>query len=935
MDADDSGREWLRTTLYSIGDAVITAGADGRIREMNPAAEDLTGWSEAQAAGRPFAEVFVALNEDTRLPAGDPVAAILRDGVVIGLANHTLLVAKDGRERPIADNGAPIRDAHGQLRGAVVVFRDQTEERARLRALQASERRHRELFEANPHAMWIYDEDSLAFLDVNAAAVAGYGYSRDAFMEMTLADIRPPEDIPALRADAAAAPDGFEGGRRWRHRRKDGTGLTVEISSHPVPWPGRRARVVLAHDVTAQVSLAARLEWQAQMLTRLASREPLQTLLDELARFVFTVCPGVTPAVMLLDAASGVLHPAASHDVPPELLAAIDPTPVVALAGVCGTAAASRAPVVVTDLATSPVFAAYPDLMERHGLRAAWSHPFFDTRGGLLGTVAMYVRDARQPTPTEVEVATFAATLAGVMVERARDLDALHEREAKLRMIFENEPECVKVLDPDGRVLEMNPTGLRFVEADSIEEVRGARVGDLVTPEYRDRFRALTRAVAEGGEGVLEFEMTGLKGTRRWLETHAAPLRDAQGRITAVLGITRDVTERKALAAQLLQAQKLESVGRLAGGVAHDFNNMLSVIQGQTELALRDLPPGSPVAAGLKEALHAAQRSAVLTRQLLAFARREPSAPRTVDLNARIGDLLGMLGRLIGEGVALVWRPGADVGEVRIDPGQLDQILTNLVVNARDAMNGTGTLTVMTASVVRARQDGTPGREHVRLTVSDTGVGMDPVTLARIFEPFFTTKPVGQGTGLGLSTVYGIVRQHGGVVEVESVPGHGATFRLFLPRADADAEGAAVAKDAPPAAVGGKETILVVEDEPSLLSLVSRVLRRDGYAVLEAVSPQEAEALVRRHDGPLHLLLTDMVMPGMSGRELWRRVKPLRPGLRCVIMSGYSREVIDDAGDLDLPVLKKPFPMAVLTDTVRSALDTGRRAAPGGGEATP
>ncbi len=655
------------------------------------------------------------------------------------------------------------------------------------------------------------------------------------------------------------------------------------------------------------------------MLTRLASREPLQTLLDELAAFVSSLCPGAMSSLMLFDSAAGVLRAAAAHGIPPEVQSASDPTAVQEGAGICGTAAARRAPVVVEDIATDPAFAGYAEITRRFALRAAWSHPFFDTEGRVLGTVAMYVREARRPTSLEVEVTTFAATLAGVMVERARNLEALHDRETRLRLIFESGPECVKVLDADGGLLEMNPAGLRLIEADSIAQVRGAPVGNLVMPEHRERFVALTRAVALGGEGSLEFEITGLKGTRRWLETHAVPLRDTHGRITAVLGITRDVTERKTLAAQLLQAQKLESVGRLAGGVAHDFNNMLSVIQGQTELALQDLPPGSALAEHLREVLEAAQRSAVLTRQLLAFARREPSAPRVIDLNARIQDVMGMLARIIGEGVTVAWQPQPGVWPVRIDPGQLDQILTNLAVNARDAMGGSGTLTVKVGNVARAAE-GAEVRDYALLTVTDTGVGMDAETQGRIFEPFFTTKPLGQGTGLGLSTVYGIARQNGGAVEVESAPGQGATFRLFLPRC-ADEAPARAEPAGRRQSVGGRETILVVEDEPSLLALVGRVLRRAGYQVLEARSPDDAEALVRQHDGPINLVLTDMVMPGMTGRELWRRVKPLRPGLHCLIMSGYSREAVEVGGDLDVPMLHKPFPMTALVDKVRAVLD--------------
>jgi two-component system, cell cycle sensor histidine kinase and response regulator CckA len=919
MDSDDRGREWLRTTLYSIGDAVITTDERGRVREMNPVAEALTGWREADAAGRPFAEVFVAFREDTGLPVDDPVSRILRDGVTIGLATHTALVARDGRRLPIADSGAPIRAGDGRILGAVIVFRDQTEERRQLRALEDSERRYRELFDANPHAMWIYDADSLEFLAVNAAALARYGYSRDEFIAMTLADIRPAEDVPAMQADAAAVPDGFEGGRRWRHRCKDGTLLTVEISSHPVPWPGRTARVVLVHDVTAQAALEERLHWQAQVLTRLASREPLGALLDELARFVCTLCPGVMSTIMLLDDAAAVLRPAASHNVPDAVQAVADPTPVADGSGVCGTAAARRQPVVVDDIDHDPAFVPYLPATQRHGLRAAWSHPFFDSQGRLLGTAAMYARERRRPTPAETEVAAFAATLAGVMVERSRNLDALHEREAQLRLIFDNEPECVKVLDRDGRLLQMNPAGLRLIEAESIEQVRDTHLGTLVTAEFRDAFAALTRDVAAGGEGRLEFEIVGLKGTRRWLETHAAPLRDAGGRITAVLGITRDITERKAMAAQLLQSQKLESVGRLAGGVAHDFNNMLSVIHGQTELALQLAPPGSQLESGLLDVLKAAQRSAQLTRQLLAFARREPSAPQALDLNARIEELIGMLARLIGEGVSVEWRPGQDVWPVRIDPGQLDQILTNLVVNARDAMHGAGTLLVTTGKSTRPAGDGVAAGDYVVLTVTDSGAGMDAATQSRIFEPFFTTKPRGEGTGLGLSTVYGIARQHGGVVEVESTLGHGATFRVCLPRT-VEMPAAPVEPVAAPAATVGHGTILLVEDEPALLALIARVLRREGYKVLESVSPFEAEAVVAQPDRAIDLIVTDMVMPGMSGAELWQRARAVRPSLRCLIMSGYSPDSVDGPVNPGVPTLHKPFAMQALVAQVRQML---------------
>jgi CheY-like chemotaxis protein/anti-sigma regulatory factor (Ser/Thr protein kinase) len=296
-----------------------------------------------------------------------------------------------------------------------------------------------------------------------------------------------------------------------------------------------------------------------------------------------------------------------------------------------------------------------------------------------------------------------------------------------------------------------------------------------------------------------------------------------------------------------------------------------------------------------------------------------------VDLNQRVEELIGLLGRLIGEGVAVTWIPGGGLWPIRVDTAQLDQVLTNLVVNARDAMEGTGTLTVATANVSRAATDESPAADYVQLVVSDTGTGMDDSTRARIFEPFFTTKPHGQGTGLGLATVYGVVRQHGGVVEVESTPGQGASFRVLWPRSSDEVEPAAEHAVVDPVA-GGGETILVVEDEPALAHLICQVLKREGYETRRALTPDEATAILDDPTVDVHLLLTDMVMPGMSGRDLWLRASAARPAMRCLIMSGYARDAFEGGRPLDVPLLHKPFSMPVLIESVRSVLDAGRTA---------
>jgi PAS domain S-box-containing protein len=519
------------------------------------------------------------------------------------------------------------------------------------------------------------------------------------------------------------------------------------------------------------------------------------------------------------------------------------------------------------------------------------------------------------------------------ITRRRRTEEALHQSreelaasERRLRTIIEAEPECVKLLDLEGRVLEMNQAGLAMIEAQSLEQVAGQSVYPFVAPEHRRDFRALTEGAFAGREGQLEFEAVGLKGTRRWLDTHVVPLRDSQDRITAALGITRDVTERKRLEAQLLQAQKLEAVGRLAGGVAHDFNNLLTVISGYCELLLRRLQAADPGHAGLQEIQRAADRGSSLVRQLLAFSRKQVLEPKVLDLNAVVNGLEQMLGRLIGEDVELVFRLDPGLGQVRADPGQLEQVLVNLAVNARDAMPQGGRLLIETRNAdldppYAANHLGAKPGAYVLLEVTDTGVGMDEETQAHVFEPFFTTKEPGQGTGLGLATVYGIVVQSEGYISVYSELGKGTSFKIFLPRLEAALE-AAVQEEAPQFS-RGVETVLLVEDEKPLRELTRVLLREAGYTVLEAGQGEEALQVAARHPGPLHLLVTDMVMPGMGGRELAERLSALHPDLKVLYISGYSPEVVTRQGSLEPGrlFLQKPFKAASLLLKVREALD--------------
>jgi PAS domain S-box-containing protein len=441
------------------------------------------------------------------------------------------------------------------------------------------------------------------------------------------------------------------------------------------------------------------------------------------------------------------------------------------------------------------------------------------------------------------------------------------------------------------------------------------------------------RQIRESGTGSVETRWQRKDGRIIAILMSSTPI-DPDDLSAGVTFTALDITERKRAAAdrkklqeQLLHSQKMESVGRLAGGVAHDFNNMLGVILGHVELALLQTGLQDPVYPDLDAIRKAAQRSAELTRQLLAFARRQTVTPRVLDLNGTITGMLGMLRRIIGEDIDLGWAPGDGLWPTRIDPAQIDQILVNLVVNARDAIAGTGKVTIETGNIRgdAARGAGPPDLppgDYVMLAVGDDGCGMETEVRSRIFEPFFTTKEVGQGTGLGLATVFGIVKQNEGFIDVHSEPGTGSVFRIYFPRHAGEPRPApAPAPKAAPESRG--ETILLVEDEAAVLSLGKTLLEHLGYRVLAAGSPREAISRAESFRGKIDLLVTDLIMPEMNGRQLRRRLRSIRPEIKCLYMSGYTANVIAGRGVLEEGVhfLQKPFSIPELSAGVREALD--------------
>jgi PAS domain S-box-containing protein len=521
--------------------------------------------------------------------------------------------------------------------------------------------------------------------------------------------------------------------------------------------------------------------------------------------------------------------------------------------------------------------------------------------------------------------------------ERRRAEEALAESSAHLRTLLNTIPDLVWFKDPHGVYQACNARFECFVGKNE-KSIIGKTDYDFFNREKADFFRSHDSAAVHAGKPTMNEETITYAddGHIELLETIKTPVYSLTGKLIGVLGIARDITERKKaederqkLMNQLFEARKIDAIGRLAGGVAHDFNNMLSVIIGRSEMARLDLDPSHPLYTDLCDIESVGKRSAELTRQLLAFARRQTIAPEILDLNETIENILKMIRRLIGEGVEMDWRPSSGLWPVKMDPVQIDQILANLIINARDSLiDNRGKLIIETDNCVidpdqyKVETGMLPG-EYVRLTVTDNGCGMDQQTLENIFEPFFTTKELGKGTGLGLSTIYGIVKQNDGFIQVHSEQDKGSSFIIYLPRFAGDRS---PAEPTPPQkkAVGGKETILLVEDEPELLNMAKIMLQKLGYQVLSVTNPGEALSLARSFEGEIHLLLTDVVMPEMNGRELANQLLSRFPGLRCLFMSGYTADIIAHHGVLDegLDFIQKPFTMNGLATKIRAVFHT-------------
>jgi PAS domain S-box-containing protein len=534
---------------------------------------------------------------------------------------------------------------------------------------------------------------------------------------------------------------------------------------------------------------------------------------------------------------------------------------------------------------------------------------------------------ARLDVPGHDELAFLGVAINGMLEDLEKSQIERHEGRARLSVMIERMPAVLWTTDKELRYTSSMGAGL-----DSLGVKSGGLTGKTLNEYFQTddpqhpSINAHWRALA--GES-LTYE---LHWQKRIFESHVRPLRGTDGEIIGVIGVALDITDRKQLADQLRQSQKLQAVGELAGGVAHDFNNLLMVVKGHAEMLLDRLPGGpadrqTPARQNVEQIQQAAERAAALTRQLLAFSRMQVLQPRVLDLNEVVSGMIKMVSRVIGANIELMFLPGMNLGRVKADPSQIEQVALNLVVNARDAMPDGGRLTIETSNVHLDRDYATqhavvdPG-PYVMLTVSDTGCGMDAATQARIFEPFFTTKTQGRGTGLGLATVYGVVKQSGGYVWVYSEVGQGTTFKIYLPMVQAPAE-----KTTPEKIVSGHEpgteTVLLVEDEQSVRELVSEYLKARGYKVLDAIDGTQALEIAAAHAGKIQLLITDVVMPRVSGRELAARLASSRPDLKVLYISGYTDDSVFRHGVLQggMAFLQKPFNLKALAGKIREVLE--------------
>jgi two-component system cell cycle sensor histidine kinase/response regulator CckA len=874
--------DWLQAIVRSSPLPIVALDNDGTVLLWNQAAEALFGWSAEEVLGLPFPIVPKDLEAEydelrQRVAAGRPFRNL-----------QTRRMTRDRRSIDVSISTAPLHDRTGRVMGLVAAYLDLTEQRALRRELSASEERLSLAFKASPSGSVMLRCADRTIVEINQVMCDLSGYPREEVLGKTTQELGgfiPAEFHEALwhRLDT----EGRLAQVDYPFRRKDGTARHALVSAERIHLGGEDYILGVFLDVTDRKLAEQALRESEERMRLFVEHAPASlAMFDRDMRYLSVSRRWLTDYALGDRDLRGLCH----YDVFPEIGEAWRAVHRRALAGEVVREDADR--FVRADGSV-------------HWLR--WEvRPWLEASGA-VGGILVFSED-------------ITASLAAQ--------EALRDTEHRFRQLAESIRE-VFWLTAVGKhqMLYISP-GYEAIWGRSCQRLYDHPGDwlDAIHPEDRERVleAAMTRQAA--GTYDEEYRIVRPDGSIRWIRDQAFPVRDADGRVVRVAGVAEDITERRQLEAQLRQTQKMESIGLLAGGVAHDFNNWLTVIAGNAELLQDVVPEETDGRELIGEILHAGERAAALTRQLLAFSRREVIEPQVLDLNTVVVDTEKMLRRLLGEDILLTTALAPALPRVLVDPGQWSQVLLNLAVNARDAMPTGGQLTLETRALevdehfLRGRPGLGPGR-YLQLTISDTGCGMTPEVRARIFEPFYTTKSRGKGTGLGLAVVHGIVTQAGGAIEVYTEPGLGTSFKIYLPTVDQAALGSALEQEVQD--VRGTETILLVEDEESVRRVAALALRPHGYAVLQAGNGREALEVAARHPGPIHLLLTDVVMPYMDGRELAATLTTRDPDLRVLYTSGYTDDAVMRHGILQAEVtfLSKPYTPMALLRKARQVLD--------------
>ena len=898
----------------------VTDAAAERVLYVNDAYERVFGRPKSWVLERPLRESTAVHPEDRERLSAQLAATDHQD-----LATEYRIVRPDGEVRWLEGRGFSV--SGGDRRVIVGIARDVTEERRSARALRESEERLRELAESLPHIVFrVRTVEPWGIEYVNRAI--------EHLLGVTPEEICADRDLlPSMahESDRGHLLDRLSGRApadlaitRYRHR--DGRDVWLEAQGLAVhDAEGRQvAYHGIARDVTDRVrnaDLTLRLD-----VTRILSESPtLSEAAPKLLEAIATRAGWVVAQLWLADLEGGAARWRA------EWHAAEQPVDALTSWSRSVTPAPGEGPIGQVLLTSQALWeselgsGADPLSIAAvaSGLKSMLIKPIRGVRG-VLGVLCCFSDMPRPRRPEELAALAGAASEIGQFVSRERAEVALQEARSTLATVFAHVPGMAYRARPTrSRELEVasdGALGLTGYPASALAQPGGMSLGDLVAEHDRDAVWAdISRAVAAGRPFQCEYRLHGADGKERWVLDHGTGNLDASGRLVAIQGFITDITSRRKLEEQLHQAQKMEAVGQLAGGVAHDFNNMLMAMTFAADFLHEGLRAGDPLHADVEEIRRAIDRAAGLTRQLLAFSRKQVMRPEVISLNDVVSRMGTMLRRVIGEDIEIQTSLDPELAHVKADPGQIEQVLLNLALNARDAMPGGGRLTIETHNAT-LDEDGREER-YASVVVSDSGTGMDEATRARVFEPFFTTKGVGRGTGLGLASVYGIIKQSGGHIRVYSEPGRGAAFRVYLPStAEPPAASDSAAKESPGS---GNETVLLVEDEDPVRAAARRVLQQHGYVVLEARGPGEAMLLSERFSGTIHLLLSDVVMPGMSGPDLAERLVERRPDLTVLFMSGFTEHAAITSGMLSpsSAFLEKPFSPSVLATRVRELLD--------------